>query len=194
LGSLCYFCMMIRIRKAQPSDAGAIAPIMLTAMEEIIYYFIGESDRQKAIAFLVHHIAQPGNQYSYEHIIVAEEDEEIVGQICLYSGDSLEQLRAPVLSYLRMHYNREPNLGQETQGGEIYIDTIAVSPIAQGRGIGKTLLLYVIDLFVHRYSEVLGLLVDKNNPKAKELYVNMGFKPIKDVHLFGKELQHMQYS
>ncbi len=185
---------MIQIRKARPTDAKAIAPIMLTAMEEIIYYFIGEHDQQKAIAFLTHHIAQPKNQYSYEHIIVAEEDDNIIGQICLYPGDALEQLRAPILFYLHTHFKREPNIGHETQAGEIYIDTLAVSAAAQGKGIGKILLLYVIDFFVHRYGEVLGLLVDKENQKAKKLYLNIGFNPIGEVHLFGKELVHLQYS
>ncbi|HLT89270.1 MAG TPA: GNAT family N-acetyltransferase [Sphingobacterium sp.] len=185
---------MIQIRKALPADAEAIAPIMLTAMEDIIYYFIGEQDQQKATAFLAYHIAQPENQYSYEHIIVAEEEENIIGQICLYPGDELEQLRAPILSYLRTHFKREPNLGNETQAGEVYIDTLAVSAAAQGKGIGKMLLLYAIDLFVHRQKEVLGLLVDKENPKAKKLYLNMGFRPVRDVQLFGKELAHLQYS
>lgn len=185
---------MIRIRKAFPADAEAIAPIMLTAMEEIVYYLIGEQDQQKATAFLAHHIAQPENQYSYEHIIVAEEDGNIIAQTCLYPGDALEQLRAPILSYLHLHFNRTPSLGAETQAGEIYIDTISVSAAARGKGIGKILLLYVIDLFVHRQKEVLGLLVDKENTKAQKLYLKMGFKYVDDVHLFGKELEHLQYS
>lgn len=185
---------MIKIRKARPTDADAIAPIMLTAMEEIIYYFIGEQDQQKATAFLKHHIAQPRNQYSYEHIIVAEEEGNVVGQICLYPGYMLEQLRTPILSYLQTHFKREPNLGNETQAGEVYIDTLAVSTAAQGKGIGKILLLYAIDLFVYRQKEVLGLLVDKENPKAQNLYLKIGFKPVRDVQLFGKELTRLQFS
>lgn len=185
---------MIHIRKASSADAGAIAPIMLAAMEEIVYYLIGEQDRQKAIAFLEHHIAQTGNQYSYEHIFVAEEEGNIIGEICLYPGSSLEQLRAPVLAYLHTHYQRDLPLAAETQEGEIYIDTIAVSAETRGKGLGKMLLLYVIDLFVHRYHEVLGLLVEKENPKAKKLYLNMGFKPVGQVNLFEKELEHLQYS
>ncbi|PRD57516.1 GNAT family N-acetyltransferase [Sphingobacterium gobiense] len=184
----------MQIRKARSTDAEAIAPIMLTAMEEIIYYFIGEQDQQKATAFLTYHIAEPGNQYSYEHIIVAEEDGNIIGQICLYPGNKLEQLRAPILSYLRTHFKREPNSGNETQAGEVYIDTLAVSIAAQGKGMGKILLLYAIDLFVHRQKEALGLLVDKENPKARKLYLDIGFKPVKEVSIFGKQLVHLQYS
>lgn len=185
---------MIKIRKAFPADAAAIAPLMLLAMEEIIFYFMGERDRQKAIALLTYLISQPENQYSYEHIIVAEEDEKIIGQICLYPGDALEQLRAPVRAYLRKHFNRAPALGEETHAEETYIDTLAVDPAAQGRGIGKILLLYVIDLFVHRYGEVLGLLVEKDNDRAKTLYLNIGFKPTGTVHLFDKTFEHLHYS
>lgn len=163
-------------------------------MKEIVYYLIGKQDEDTAVRFLEHHIAQPGNQYSYEHIIVAEEEGVIIGQICLYPGDELEHLRSPILSYLEKHFNSSPNLANETQAGEVYIDTIAVSSGAQGRGIGKILLLYVIDIFVHRQNQTLGLLVDKENPKAKKIYLNIGFKPVKTVRLFGKELEHLQYS
>src|SRR5690606_4151594 len=124
---------MIKIRKATPADAIAVAPIMLTAMKEIVYYLIGEQNEEKAIAFLAQHISQPGNQYSYEHIFVAEEDGKIIGEICLYPGASLEQLRTPILEYLRTHYQRDLELGNETQDGEIYIDTIAVSEEARGK-------------------------------------------------------------
>src|SRR5690606_23112163 len=151
---------MIKIRKAFPADAAAIAPLMLSAMEEIIFYFMGERDRQKAIALLTYLISQPENQYSYEHIIVAEEDEKIIGQICIYPGDALEQLRAPVRAYLRKHFNRAPAFGEETYAEETYIVTLVVVQSVLGRCIGKILLLYVVDLSVCRYSEVLSLLVE----------------------------------
>ncbi|WP_437921696.1 N-acetyltransferase family protein [Sphingobacterium sp. LRF_L2] len=184
---------MLQIRKATLADAYSIAPLMLMAMEEITYHFIGERNQIKALEFLRYHIALPNNQYSYEHIFVVEESGEIIGQLCLYPGHKLPLLQEPVLSYLETKLQRSLSLPAETQAGEIYIDSIAISNKAQGRGIGKMLLLYVIDIFVKKDKQILGLLVDKENQKATSLYISLGFKPIDTVYLFNKEFQHLQH-
>lgn len=194
MGSLSYFSSMLEIRKAKSSDAAQLAPIMLLAMEEIVYYFLGETNKEKAIAFLEEHISKTSNQYSYENIIVAEENGVILGQLCLYPGSELEQLRTPILAHLEREYNNLLELEKETQEGEIYLDTLAVSPTAQGKGIGKMLLLYAIDYYVTVRKQTLGLLVDKDNPDAKKLYLKIGFKPVRELFIFEKEMEHLQYA
>lgn len=184
---------MVTFRPAEAIDAAKIAPIMLLAMEDIVYYFIGERNLQKAVDVLAYFIAQPGNQYSYANILIAEEGNEILGQLCLYDGGELEQLRQPILDYLKKEFQVEvPSLEMETQAGEIYLDTIAVSTNAQGKGIGKKLLQYAIDKFVVDQGKTLGLLVDKDNPAAKKLYLNIGFKIVNEVQIFQKEMEHLQ--
>lgn len=184
---------MLTFRPAEAHDAAKIAPIMLLAMEDIVYYFIGERNLQKAVDVLTYFIAQEGNQYSYTNILVAEEDQEILGQLCLYDGGQLEQLRQPILNHLKEVYQVEvPSAEYETQAGEIYIDTIAVSANAQGKGIGKQLLQFAIDKFVHNQGKTLGLLVDKDNPAAKKLYLNIGFKIVNELQIFKKEMEHLQ--
>ena len=76
----------------------------------------------------------------------------------------------------------------------MYIDTLAVSPNTQGKGIGKQLIQYAIDEVVVKQKKVLGLLVDKDNPAAKRLYERIGFKVVKDIRIFGKVMEHMQYA
>lgn len=184
---------MIHIRKAQAEDAKQIAPIMLLAMQDIIFHFIGHPNQEEAIHFLEHFIARPENQYSYQNILVAEDNKLIIGQICLYDGQLLESLRQPILTYLKEEYNREIELENETEAGEVYLDTIAISLDAQGRGIGKALLQHVIEEFVRCQQKNIGLLVDKENPGAKSLYLRTGFQVIKTKHIFGKEMEHLQY-
>lgn len=185
---------MIICRPAQREDAAQIAPIMLLAMEEIVYYFIGEEHKDKAIALLTLFIERTDNQYSYKHIMVAEEEGQLLGQICLYDGAHLEELRQPVLDFLAENYKINlPTAEKETQAGEIYLDTIAVSPQAQGKGIGKMLLGSAIKEYVEKQGKVLGLLVDRANPAAKKLYLNMGFELVKPVTIFQKEMEHLQY-
>ncbi|MEJ5054065.1 GNAT family N-acetyltransferase [Sphingobacterium sp. MYb382] len=186
---------MIICRPAKREDASKIAPIMLLAMEEIAYYFIGERNQEKAVALLKLFIERTDNQYGYNHIIVAEEEGEIWGQLCLYDGAKLDELRQPILDYLEeTHAVTIPSEDKETQAGEIYIDTIAVSPKAQGKGIGKLLLNYAIETYVKDQGKTLGLLVDQDNPAAKRLYLNMGFKIVKPLHIFKKNMEHLQYT
>lgn len=166
---------------------------MLLAMQDIIFHFIDSTDVNKATRFLAHFISQQENQYSYENIWVAEDDNLIMGQICLYDGQSLERLRQPILDELRDKYHRIIDTENETEAGEIYLDTIAVSAHAQGKGIGQMLLQKAIDEFVHRQQKNLGLLVDKENPGAKSLYLRNGFQVVKEKTIFGKEMEHLQY-
>lgn len=182
------------IRPALQSEAFKIAELMNLAMLKITYQFIGEDDLQKANAFLAHFIAQENNQYSYQNIFVVEENDAILGQISMYDGGRLKELRQPIWDKIKADLGEDYWAEDETQAGEIYIDTFAVSPLAQGKGIGKQLLQYAIDEVVVKQKKVLGLLVDKENPDAKRLYERIGFKVVSDIRIFGKVMEHMQYA
>src|SRR5690606_10426238 len=84
------------IRSAQKLEAKQIAELMNLAMLEITYQFIAEENSEKANDFLAYFIAQEDNQYSYQNIFVAEENDQIVGQISLYDGADLHRLRKPI--------------------------------------------------------------------------------------------------
>ena len=182
------------IRPALQSEAFKIAELMNLAMLKITYQFIGEDDLQKANAFLAHFIAKEKNQYSYQNIFVVEENNVILGQISMYDGGKLKELRQPIWDKIKDDCGEDYWAEDETQAGEIYIDTFAVSSNAQGKGIGKQLLQYAIHEVVVKQKKVLGLLVDKENPDAKRLYERIGFKVVNDIHIFGKEMEHMQYA
>lgn len=184
----------MRIRPASKSDAVQIAELMNLAMLEITQQFIGEEDHSKANDFLAHFIALEKNQYSYENIFVAEVDDIILGQISLYDGALLHAIRKPIWDKIKLDHGIDYWAEDETQAGEIYLDTIGVSPLAQGKGIGKKLLQFAIEEFVIKQQKVLGLLVDKDNPNAKRLYEKVGFKVVNEVHIFGKTMEHLQYA
>jgi ribosomal-protein-alanine N-acetyltransferase len=60
--------------------------------------------------------------------------------------------------------------------GEAELLTIAVSPVAQGRGIGAALMDQFLDAARHRHSEQAFLEVAANNPAAIHLYLKKGFR------------------
>lgn len=180
------------IRRATVGDADKIADCLMLAMDTIVYGFIGEENHDKAWMLLNHFAKLTDNQYSYQNCWVAMEQQQICGVINVYDGADLYRLRLPVLAYLREVHGRHVHPEDETTAGEFYIDTIGVYPHCQGRGIGTRLLRFAIDEFVRRRRQTLGLLVEKQNPKARKLYQKLGFEYISDKTLMGKQMEHWQ--
>lgn len=180
------------IRKGTPEDSETIAELMFLAMGEFFYLYINEENVTKAKEFARHFIEQKENQLSYENCLVAVENNQIIASLNIYDGGKLAQLQKPIIDYIRLNYNNEFVLGDETQAGEYYIDTLAIREEFQGNGIGTYILNYAIDKYVNEMNGALGLVVDKDNPKAKELYLKLGFEHTDYRMLAGRSVEHLQ--
>jgi ribosomal protein S18 acetylase RimI-like enzyme len=180
------------IRKATPNDALSVAICLLSAMEEIVYQFIGNSDSEKAGSFMLHFVQQPNNQYSWQNCWVVEMENEVIAAASIYDGSKLEELRQPVIEYIGNKYQHHFMPEDETAAGEYYIDSIGVLASQRGKGIGSKLLQFLIDEYVNRQNKTLGLLVEEANPLAKRLYLKMGFQPVARRIVFGKNMEHLQ--
>ncbi len=179
------------IRRAELEDATQVAEIIFLAMEDILYQLIGKRDVAAAKALLLDLVKMPGNQYSYECCHVAELDGDVVAAVLVYDGATLTALRAPVIQLIKDRFGRDFSLEPETEPGEFYIDSLGVSPALQGRQIGSKLLQYLFEEYADR-GKVLGLLVDKQNPGAKKLYLKLGFTAVGEKLLAGKQMEHLQ--
>ena len=184
----------MKIRKALPEDANSIANLLLLAMEDIIYEFIGEPNKEKAIAFLTHFAKTTDNQYSYQNCYVMEDGEVIIAAVNIYDGAKLQEYRQPIGDYIAAHFSKDLKVEDETQAGEFYIDSIGVSETFQGKGIGSEMLMYLINEYVIRGKLTLGLLVDEENIHAKKLYLKLGFLTVNHIRLTGKRMEHLQIS
>jgi len=182
------------IRPAVPSDASQLAVLINMAMLDITYQFIGQQNVNEANSFIECLVKEQNNQYSYQNIFVLQELDTIIGHICIYDGSKFEELRKPVFELIQKQYGHAYSSEAETSKGEMYIDTFAISPQARGKGYAKELLNFAIDYYVNKQKKVLGLLVDLENPKAKHLYEKIGFKVIEERNIFGKKMEHMQYT
>ncbi len=180
------------IRKAKPEEYSSIAPLLLLAMEDIAYQFVGERSKNKAILFLGNLVQQKGNQYSYENCWVVEIEGKIIGVACVYDGGLLEELRAPVAKEIKLLFNKSFNPENETQAGEFYVDCVGIDAEHQGKGLGTHIFRFLIDEYVCQRNQTLGLLVDEENPGAKKLYLKLGFKIVGKKTLVGKSLEHLQ--
>jgi ribosomal protein S18 acetylase RimI-like enzyme len=180
------------IRKALLEDSKTVAVLLLTAMEEIVYSFIGTKNHELALDLLFFFVERENNQYSYQNCFVAEENGQIIGAVNIYDGAKLQELRAPVVSYVQNKFNPDFNPEDETEKGEFYIDSIGVDNGHQGKGIGSQILQFLIDDYVIKNNQILGLLVEEGNPNAKKLYLRLGFKSVGNKKLAGKNLEHLQ--
>lgn len=181
------------IRKAKHEDSPQIAYCITLAMKDIVLHFIGEEKPEKALEFMQKLVSEKGNQYSYENCWVAEIKDEIVGAACIYDGAELQTLREPVAVKIKELFDRPFNPENETQAGEHYIDTVGIRPDLQGKGIGTMLFQFLMVEYAHKQNKTLGLLVEKENPKAKRLYTKLGFIKTGDKRLAGKPMEHLQY-
>lgn len=180
------------IRKATLKDSELIATYLLLAMKDIVCEFTGEKDDNKAKEFMLYFTKRKNNQYSYENCWVAENENEVIAAVNLYDGARLSELREPIIRYVKNHFDSDLLLEDETQTGEYYIDSLGVNPNQQGKGTGSQILRFLIEEYVNKSRQILGLLVDIDNPNAKKLYLKLGFKSVGKKVFAGKNMEHLQ--
>lgn len=187
----------MEIQSAQKSHAQSIARLIMQAMNyDCCLYFAGPGntldDFERVLTGLV---LSDNSQYSYKNTLVAvDEDGEVCGVCVSYDGGQLHSLREAFVKAMKDNFGRDfSDIPDETGPGELYIDSIAVSEKCRGKGIATKLLNAVIDRARGMGLPAVGLLVDKNNPKAEKLYVRVGFEYANDNTWGGHPMKHLQY-
>ena len=179
----------ISIREARPEEAGRIADLIIMAMtEECCLHFCGPDhdidDFRRVMTSLV---ARTDTQYSYLNTLVAIEETApvpgvsapgcIVGICVSYDGTLLHQLRQAFIDAAIKEWGMDHSaIPDETQAGELYLDSLAVDPAYRGRGIARLLLEASVEKSKRMNLPSTGLLVDVGNPRAEALYNKVGFR------------------
>lgn len=177
-------------RPATREDAAIIAQTVAMAIgdEEALRRYCGE-DYLTVLAAIARGEA---TQYSWQYAIVAEVEGDIAGAVIGYDGAQLYPLREGTFEYLRRYVGRVPNIVDETEAGEYYLDSVAVLPKYRGEGVGRAL----VEAFCQRaFAEGhhrVGLIVDVENPNAERLYTSLGFKRINTKPFFTHLMWHLQ--
>ena len=167
------------LRPASPADADFLAWALQEASGGLFSTLLG----RRAASILATTVAQPAHDLSFEHAVVAESGRDLLG-VCQgmpfgtpSSGRALARvagLRAvrmvavlaagrPLFAALARH-----------APGEWYLQAIAVTAAARGRGVGGVL---VDDAFARASRAgcaTLTLDVDVANPRARQLYERHG--------------------
>ena len=186
----------ITIQPAIREQAKSIAQLIMTAMtDECCLFFVGENqtldDFKQTMICLVN---DEQSQYSYTNTLVALHNNYVVGICVSYDGKDLRFLRSKFIEIAKIRFNRDfADMDDETQEGELYVDSLAVKKSFRGRGIAQELLKATIEKARNLHIDHVGLLVDCNNPLAEKLYSKVGFQYVNDSSWGGHSMRHLQY-
>ena len=185
---------MIEIREASKSQAAEIASLIMTAMtDDCCLYFCGEGygleDFRKMMTMLVE---REDSQYSYQNTLVAMDAEQVVGISVSYDGGCLHELRRAFIEVAKEQIGKDHSgMDDETQAGELYLDSLAVLPEYRRQGIARKLLLATKERANLLGLPRVGLLVDKDNPVGEALYTSVGFQYVNDNQWGGHPMKHL---
>ena len=179
---------MIEIKEAVIEQAAEIADLIMTAMtDECCLYFCGEGygleDFRRMMTMLVE---REDSQYSYRNTLVAMDDNRVVGISVSYDGGLLHQLRRAFIEAARECLGKNHgNMEDETQAGELYLDSLAVLSGYRRQGIATSLVLATKKRADLLGLPCVGLLVDTANPKGQLFYDSIGFRQVEENRFWG---------
>ena len=209
---------MIEILEATKSQAAEIARLIMTAMtDDCCLYFCGEGygledltsgracsrsaeqailRRSRLLAsfykMMTLLVEREDSQYSYRNTLVAMDAERVVGIAVSYDGGRLHELRRAFIEAAKEHIGMDHSgMDDETQAGELYLDSLAVLPEYRRQGIARNLLLATKERADRLGLPCVGLLVDKDNPVGEALYTSVGFQYVNDNQWGGHPMKHL---
>lgn len=188
---------MVKIRIATIDDAESIARLITTAMtEDCCRHFYGPEHTSTDFMHFIARLAKTSNsQYSYLNTLVAILNGKIIGVAVSYDGGRLKELRQAFIDGMLNYFDRDFNtIEDETEAGELYLDSFAVSEEHRNQGIGSALIKATCKKAADAGLPKVGLLVDKNNPSAEHFYTSLGFKYQNDASWGGHAMKHYVYT
>ena len=180
----------IIVRAARCEDAVVIARVVAMAIgdSEALPVYCGDDH----LAVLTEVAAREATQYSWQNALIAEVGGVAAGVVVGYDGARLGALREGTFAVLRERIGRVPQIADETEVGEYYIDSVGVLPEFRGIGVGRALVAALCDRSFAEGHQRVGLIVDTNNAQAAGLYTSQGFERVGTKLFFGHQMWHLQ--
>ena len=185
---------MIEIKVAKKDQSASIARLIMMAMtDDCCLHFCGVGygldDFYRMMTSLVE---REDSQYSYKNTLVAMDDEKVVGVAVSYDGARLNELRQAFIEAAKEQIGKDHSgMDDETQAGELYLDSLAILSEYRRQGIARKLLRATKEKADQMGLPCLGLLVDKGNPAGESLYASVGFRYVNDSNWGGHPMKHL---
>ena len=210
---------MIEVREATKNQAAEIARLIMMAMtDDCCLYFCGDGYgledltsgracsrsaeqailRRSRLLAAFHQmmtllVEREDSQYSYKNTLVAlNGDDKVVGISVSYDGGRLHELRKAFIESAKEYIGKDHSgMDDETQAGELYLDSLAVLPEYRRRGVAKQLIRATKERADSMGLPCVGLLVDKGNPSGEALFASVGFRYANDSMWGGHQMKHL---
>ena len=185
---------MIEIKDAIKEQNAEIARLIMMAMtDECCQYFCGEGYGLNDFYQMMSHLVErEDSQYSYKNTLVAMDGQRVVGVSVSYDGSQLHELRCAFIEAAKTYIGKDhTGMDDETQAGELYLDSLAVLPEYRRQGIAQRLLIATRERAHLLHLPRVGLLVDKGNPDGEALYTKVGFVYLNDNLWGGHAMKHL---
>ena len=102
------------------------------------------------------------------------------------------QLRQAFIQAAKEYIGKDhSSMDDETQAGELYLDSLAVLPEFRRQGIAQRLLNATKGKADKMGLPCVGLLVDKGNPVGEALYASVGFRYMNASWWGGHPMKHL---
>lgn len=194
-----YVTPRVELRKARPSDARFIAEVVLSGMG---YNIFNNNELDKEITpfgpvadvldAIEKSCRKENTLYSWKNTCIAVCGDKSAGALVSYDGGTYAELADNTFPIMEQALGCEKIvLGEETQSGEYYLDSLAVRPEFRGRSIGKILLRNALEEAQALGFTKVTLLVDKNKPWLHKLYGSVGFQMGEEVLFCGEPFMKM---
>lgn len=189
------------IRDGIIEDASFIGKTITEAMghDMCVGLASGEENLPKVSQLFTDLAARSDSQYSYKNTLVAtNENGDKIGAIIAYDGAGLREMRkafiekANELLGWNVTIEEADNWESETNGNEIYLDSLYVIPEYRNQGVGSSLIKSAIEKYKN-IGKPFGLLVEPNNNNAHKLYKQLGFKEDGINGFCGEPMLHLSY-
>ena len=132
------------------------------------------------------------SQYSYKNTFVAITSGKVVGVAVNYDGGRLKRLRRAFIAAAKEYLGKDhTGIDDETQAGELYLDSLAVLPEYRRLGIAKKLVMTAKKRAERLHLPCVGLLVDNDNPEGEAFYTSIGFHYVGNNHWGGHSMKHL---
>lgn len=191
----------IFIRSGEKNDASFIGKTITEAMghELCVGLADGEQNLHKVLKLFTELAATLTAQYSYKNALIAiDSNGDRLGALISYDGEGLREMRKDFIAkaneYLGWNVTIEDadSWEPETNGNEIYLDSLYVVPEHRNKGIASSLIKEAIKRHKGK-GKPFGLLVEPNNTKAHKLYKELGFKEDGINNFCGEPMLHLSY-
>jgi ribosomal protein S18 acetylase RimI-like enzyme len=181
----------IAIRPARPDDAPLAAAVFRLSLDHLADYLFGADGRATEVA-LMRLFSQDAGRFGYSPSFVAELNHQPLGMLVAFPGADVNRLNLSIAKHLPRALGwgtfgfvaRGLTLagGIEAEADEYYVSNLGVLPAAQGRGLGKRLLLHADGQARALGLAKCSLLVAPHNKMALRLYKRQGYEIVFTKH------------